>query len=378
MKTIHSSRSTPTVKQPPHDYLFKEVTVREPGFAYVFVSNEHPTYVDLYFDDVTVTHTPSPIVSSSDYFAFGLQHTTGERTGVYEQRHLYNGKELQDELSLGIYDYGARFYSPEVGRWWHVDPLTEKYFSWNPYNYTFNNPILFVDKDGRDGMVTVSGSGSKTDPITYTIKANYYYNTNNLTKSQAAAIKQSISNFNSTTSNFKDKAGNHVSVKYDLSAKGFDNDEAVNEAVNNDKFTNEFGGKSSYGNKIVNTNSDNSTSRFGADVKGTNINGGSNLIEIYDDNIQKAVTNGFNEFDIIVSTINHEIGHNLGGEHGDPNPVNKDHIYLGYRTKPNCYGNGCSEPYVEKTKVTPKFGETIIRRIEEPKDVYYLNKKKQE
>jgi hypothetical protein len=37
----------------------------------------------VYFDDVTVTHKPSPIVSSSDYFAFGLQHTTGERAEVY-------------------------------------------------------------------------------------------------------------------------------------------------------------------------------------------------------------------------------------------------------------------------------------------------------
>jgi hypothetical protein len=37
----------------------------------------------VYFDDVTVTHTPSPIVSSSDYFGFVLQHTAGERAGVY-------------------------------------------------------------------------------------------------------------------------------------------------------------------------------------------------------------------------------------------------------------------------------------------------------
>ncbi|QOI97310.1 MAG: hypothetical protein HRU69_07325 [Flammeovirgaceae bacterium] len=143
-------QSSPTVKQPPHDYLFKEVTVREPGFAYVFVSNEHPTYVDIYFDDVTVTHTPSPIVSSSDYFAFGLQHSTGERAGVYEQRHLYNGKELQDELSLATYDFGWRQYDPTIGRWSVIDQLAEKYYPSSPYTFVANNPINFIDPDGRE------------------------------------------------------------------------------------------------------------------------------------------------------------------------------------------------------------------------------------
>lgn len=153
-------QSSPTVKQPPHDYLFKEVTVREPGFAYVFVSNEHPTYVDLYFDDVTVTHTPSPIVSSSDYFAFGLQHTTGERAGVYEQRQLYNSKELQDELKIGWLDYGARMYQPDLGRFFNQDRFSEIYFPLSPYNYAANTPLNIVDINGDS--LAVGGNMAKS------------------------------------------------------------------------------------------------------------------------------------------------------------------------------------------------------------------------
>jgi RHS repeat-associated protein len=126
------------------------VTARAPeaGYAYVFLSNEHHYYVDAYFDDVTFSYTPSPIVSVSDYFPFGMAYNNAEATGSFEQKYLYNGKELQDELSLNWYDYGARMYMPEVGRWGVIDPMAEKYRRWSPYNYCMDNPVRFIDPDG--------------------------------------------------------------------------------------------------------------------------------------------------------------------------------------------------------------------------------------
>jgi len=58
--------------------------------------------VDVYFDDVTVGHTLSPIVSSSDYYPFGLAFNSYSRENSTPQNFKYNGIENEDELELNI------------------------------------------------------------------------------------------------------------------------------------------------------------------------------------------------------------------------------------------------------------------------------------
>jgi len=78
---------------------------------------------------------------------------------TWEAPYKFNGKELDQET--GMYYYGARYYIPEVCIWGSVDPLSDKYPSLSPFMYCAGNPVVLVDPDGMDIVIT-GEDGSKT------------------------------------------------------------------------------------------------------------------------------------------------------------------------------------------------------------------------
>lgn len=97
------------------------------------------------------------VIEESNYYPFGLKHS-GYNTLVGNSAYKigYNGKELQSEIQM--YDYGARFYMPDIGRWTTIDPLAEFQRKINPYAYCYNNPVNFYDPTG------MIGEGTDPDP----------------------------------------------------------------------------------------------------------------------------------------------------------------------------------------------------------------------
>ncbi|UCA61684.1 DUF6443 domain-containing protein [Chryseobacterium rhizoplanae] len=110
------------------------------------------------------------IADTNNFYPFGLNHIAGNefntsRTGSFYS-YKYNGKELQE---TGMYDYGARMYMPDLGRWGVADAYAEAMRRHSPYNYAFNNPVNFIDPDGnspRDTYGEHSAFNGDFDPNT--------------------------------------------------------------------------------------------------------------------------------------------------------------------------------------------------------------------
>uniref|UniRef100_A0AAU6WM84 RHS repeat-associated core domain-containing protein n=1 Tax=Chryseobacterium endophyticum TaxID=1854762 RepID=A0AAU6WM84_9FLAO len=111
------------------------------------------------------------ITDVNDYYPFGMNHLRSGNSffgaGSYKN-YKYNGKELQE---TGMYDYGARMYMSDIGRWGVVDPLAEKSTRFSPYNYAVNNPIRFIDPDGRSESDWIRKDGKwQYDPKVTTVE----------------------------------------------------------------------------------------------------------------------------------------------------------------------------------------------------------------
>ena len=121
------------------------------GYVYYYMKRDHlgSTRVLCHASGTTLVAD-----QTTGYYPFGLAHGHGN---LNLNRYLFSGKELQDQSLggklLGLYDFGSRFYDPTLGRWFNVDPRLEFV---SPYGYCANNPVLYIDPNGEDIVLSIS------------------------------------------------------------------------------------------------------------------------------------------------------------------------------------------------------------------------------
>jgi len=130
--------------------LFEEGLVNKSSGAYTYEYHlkDHLGNTRVAFQPNGGSTTTTQV---AEYYPFGSSYLPQNPAG--SNKYLYNGKEKQDDVlsstALDEYDYGARFYDPTIGRWHVVDPMAEQYRRWSPYSYCVDNPMRFIDPDGR-------------------------------------------------------------------------------------------------------------------------------------------------------------------------------------------------------------------------------------
>jgi RHS repeat-associated protein len=129
--------------------------VKEAGlYVYQYTLRDHLGNGRVYFTDKLKDNiiNDSDILQDQTYYTFGGEIDYSNYTNTPDvNKYQYNGKELNDDFGLNLNHHDWRWYDPNIGRWWVVDPKLEEedQESLSPYHFSYNNPVRFSDPDGQ-------------------------------------------------------------------------------------------------------------------------------------------------------------------------------------------------------------------------------------
>jgi RHS repeat-associated protein len=144
------------------------LTMRYQGQTYYYHTNDRG-------DVLKITDGSGNVVASYRYDAWGnTLEATGQLAGVNPYR--YAGYRYDE--ATGLYYLFTRYYAPKVGRFISRDTIQgapKASETLNVYAYAHNNPMLYVDPDGR--WVVIAGAaavGAGYNVYTYHRNAKRY------------------------------------------------------------------------------------------------------------------------------------------------------------------------------------------------------------
>ena len=159
LKTVHKTGSTTTTTDYCGNVVYEngvqKLLLTDEGYVTLSDSKYHYYLKDHQGNNRVVINQSGTVEETNHYYPFGGVFASSGNVQPYK----YNGKEYDGKKGLNWYDYGARMYDAALGRFMTVDPLAEKYYPMSPYGYCLNNPIKFIDADGRLPRIYIERKG---------------------------------------------------------------------------------------------------------------------------------------------------------------------------------------------------------------------------
>jgi RHS repeat-associated protein len=174
-----------------------------------------------------VVDSNNNVKETINYYPFGSEmrmQDPAQMAGDTWQPYRFTSKELDKQNGLNWYDFGARWYDVAgVPMWTSVDPLAEKYYNVSPYAYCNNNPVMFIDPDGRDGIISIYGNN-------ITISANVYLYGTGATKTVLQQMQDDVNNIWGKNYSVEHE-GKSYNVSFDINLSLYDGEEKNNPLI---------------------------------------------------------------------------------------------------------------------------------------------------
>ncbi|WP_303318397.1 DUF6443 domain-containing protein [Flavivirga abyssicola] len=139
----------------PEGYVSTELVSGSVQYGYVYQYKDHLGNVRLSYSDTDGNGSviSSEILSENNYYPFGLKHkgyNNNPSSSNIALKRRFQGQEHQDELNLNWYSFKWRNADPAIGRFFNIDPLSEKFMYNSTYAFSENRVIDGVELEGLE------------------------------------------------------------------------------------------------------------------------------------------------------------------------------------------------------------------------------------
>lgn len=141
-------------------HVRNDMPISKNGFLYIYVSNETPN-IDVFFDNLQVTHVRGQILEEAHYYPFGLIQSgiSYKAAGTVQNKEkTFQGQRFDDDLGLNWVQFKWRNHDPQIGRFIEIDPLSEKYVYNSTYAFSENKVISHVELEGLEAVLIIQSS----------------------------------------------------------------------------------------------------------------------------------------------------------------------------------------------------------------------------